>query len=98
MSVIIGTVPTFADATADKAQALKVMEEAAEVYGAWQDFDQYMEGTLSWQAARYGIIEECADVIQATCNMLAALGVTDIGGTMAACRGKNRDRGRVYAE
>lgn len=34
-SVKIGEVATFPDAKADKAQALKVLEEAAEVFGAW---------------------------------------------------------------
>lgn len=38
-SVSIGEVATFPGAKADKAQALKVLEEAAEVFGAWQQFD-----------------------------------------------------------
>ena len=36
MAVEIGTVQTFPDVKPDKAQALKVLEEAAEVFGAWQ--------------------------------------------------------------
>ena len=37
VSVVIGEVQTFKSYTnADKAQALKVLEEAAEVFGAWQ--------------------------------------------------------------
>lgn len=36
MGVIVGTVPVFASTEADKAQAMKVVEEAAEVFGAWQ--------------------------------------------------------------
>ena len=36
MGVIVGTVPVFASTDADKAQAMKVVEEAAEVFGAWQ--------------------------------------------------------------
>lgn len=39
MAVKLGTVQTFADVRPDKAQALKVLEEAAEVFGAWQQWD-----------------------------------------------------------
>ena len=34
MAVEIGTVQTFGDVRRDKAQVLKVLEEAAEVFGA----------------------------------------------------------------
>ena len=37
MIVEIGRVRAFPDVRPDKAQALKVVEEAAEVYAAWQD-------------------------------------------------------------
>ncbi len=37
----------------------------------------------------------CADNIQATCNLLAALGVTDFAPYMDMCRKRNEERGRL---
>lgn len=95
MAVEIGTVQTFADVKPDKAQALKVLEEAAEVFGAWQlleDADDYIEGDAFEYAC---IMAECADVIQATCNLLAAYGVRDFTAYMESCRKRNVERGRM---
>lgn len=95
MAVEIGTVQTFPDVKPDKAQALKVLEEAAEVFGAWQlleDADDYIEGDAFECAC---LMAECADVIQATCNLLAAYGVRDFTGFMEACRRRNMERGRM---
>lgn len=89
-SVNIGEVATFPGVKADKAQALKVLEEAAEVFGAWQQFDDCQSPALS----RWRVLAECADVIQATCNLLAAMGVTDFAPYMDACRIRNEERGR----
>lgn len=85
MAVEIGTVQTFPDVKPDKAQALKVLEEAAEVFGAWQ---------LGDEDAGY-LLDECADVIQATCNLLAACGVEDFTEDMELCRRRNVKRGRM---
>ena len=96
ITVTIPPVRAFARVEADKAHALKPLEEAAEVYGVWQTWDE---------AVRYGddlhcnhlkkcLVDECCDVIQATCNLLAALGVTDLTEAMAACERRNRERGR----
>lgn len=89
-SVNIGEVATFPGARADKAQALKVLEEAAEVFGAWQQFDDVEKSALS----RWLVLAECADVIQATCNLLAGMGVTDFIPYVAMCRTRNEKRGR----
>lgn len=89
-SVNIGEVATFPGAKADKAQALKVLEEAAEVFGAWQEFDDGEKPTLS----RWRVLAECADVIQATCNLLAGMGVTDFAPYVDMCRIRNEERGR----
>lgn len=94
MAVEIGTVQTFAGVSPDKAQALKVLEEAAEVFGAWQlwdglDPDEKCDG---FNAAC--LMSECADVIQATCNLLTAYGVTDFTAFMEGCRRRNVERGR----
>lgn len=81
-SVNIGEVATFPGVKPDKAQALKVLEEAAEVFGAWQAFDDYE------------LFYECADVIQATCNLVAAFDVADFAPYMEECRIRNEERGR----
>ena len=81
-SVNIGEVATFHGVKPDKAQALKVLEEAAEVFGAWQAFDDYE------------LFYECADVIQATCNLVVACGVSDFAPYMEECRIRNEERGR----
>lgn len=92
MGVRVGTVPTFASTEADKAQAMKVVEEAAEVFGAWQT---WVDG--GWCAGdRRALIGECADVIQATCNLLDALGVADFTPYVNMCRARNEARGREY--
>ena len=89
-SVSIGEVATFPGAKADKAQALKVLEEAAEVFGAWQRFDDGESPSLS----RWRVLAECADVIQATCNLLSGMGVADFTPYVAMCRTRNEERGR----
>lgn len=95
MAVEIGTVQTFLNVKPDKAQALKVLEEAAEVFGAWQlweDEEDSIDGD-SFEIA--GLMAECADVIQATCNLLAAFGVRDFTAYMEVCRKRNVKRGRM---
>lgn len=90
MAVEIGTVQTFAEVKPDKAQALKVLEEAAEVFGAWQRLDAMESG-----AVFQDLKDECADVIQATCNLLAAYEVKDFTGFIETCRRRNVERGRM---
>ena len=89
MSVMVGNVATFADARPDKAHALKPLEEAAEVFAAWQEWHE--TGRLH---ALERLAAECADVVQATCNLLAALDIEDIEPDMAQCRKRNEMRGR----
>ena len=102
-SVKIPPVRAFARVEADKAQALKPLEEAAEVFAAWQHAEGSREhykdpeiraiSTYAWVEWSV-LVDECCDVIQATCNLLAALGVTDLTEAMAACEQRNRERGR----
>lgn len=95
MAVEIGTVQTFADVRPDKAQALKVLEEAAEVFGAWQLWDD-LDPDEKRDGFNVGcLMSECADVIQATCNLVAAYGVTDFTTFIEACRNRNVERGRM---
>lgn len=90
-SVKIGEVATFPGVKADKAQALKVLEEAAEVFGAWQALDT---GECS-SRKRIDVLEECADVIQAVSNLVAAMNVVDFAPYMDDCRERNEKRGRL---
>lgn len=88
----IGTVEVFSDLKPDKAQALKVLEEAAEVFGAWQDYAR-----AEWTGEFYlvDMLDECADVIQAVCNLAAAYEIPSLTGRMRACRERNVRRGRI---
>lgn len=101
--VDIDNVTPFDDVKPDKAHALKILEEAAEVFGAWQDYEDAREN----ETESYGephdftcmyrdfLLDECADVIQATVNLIYALGVDDFTPYMNACEIRNRARGRI---
>jgi len=94
--VHVGSVRRFDEVKPDKAQALKVLEEAAEVFGAWQAWQENgptMDNTEAGLVDR--IIDECADVIQATLNLVAAYGVEDFRPYLKACERRNRERGRI---
>ena len=89
--VRIGDVATFPYAKADKEQAKKILEESAEVFGALQSLKEQPWSISRTEALR----DECADVIQAVANMLAAIGVEDFTGDMERCEARNRERGRL---
>ena len=106
MPVTIGEVTTFANPKADKAQVLKIGEECMEVFSAWEDWVDCAgaEGDMCDGCAykQHGscsfeehMMDECADLITATANLLAALGVDDMREAMAACEARNRERGRL---
>jgi len=69
-----------------KAQAIKVLEEAGEIVDAWKRND------------RAGILEEAADIFQATVNLLEAVGVSsdELQNAIGGCKSKNENRGYVY--
>lgn len=84
---------TFPNAKPDKAQALKVLEEAAEVVEAFKQRDPRDETHTGYATAN--VLDEIADTIQASCNLAAALGVTDLTPYLARCEERNRRRGAV---
>lgn len=88
--VRVGSVRRFDALKPDKAQALKPIEEAAEAFGAWQRFYE-----RPIRANKELLLAECADVIQATLNLVAALGVEDFRLYMKDCERRNRERGRI---
>lgn len=100
--VHIGYVRTFSNVKADKAQALKPLEEAAEVFGSFQalcraddGFSDMDEHTSEMMVdLQNELLDECADVIQATCNLIAALVVEDFTPFMVTCGARNDARGR----
>lgn len=99
MTVTIPSVRTFAHVKADKAQALKPLEEAVEVFGVWQAMEEaelaHGGDCVLARLWRKRLLDECADVIQATLNLVAALGVEDFRPYMKACEERNRERGRI---
>lgn len=89
----------------DKEAAVKVVEEAAEAYGAAQscrdcnpsDYCQECAGKPDpYCDTVVYLADEIADVIQAACNLAARYDI-DLGAAMRHCERRNRARGR-YAE
>lgn len=97
--VKIPPVRTFQGVAPDKAQALKPLEEAAEVFGAWQRWSKEVTRwgnprSFDSYPFRHELLSECADVIQATLNLVAAFGVEDFRPWMDECERRNEERGR----
>lgn len=88
----LGNVRAFPDAQPTREQAVKVLEEAAEVVAAWQVYDSDDRTHMGYNARV--LLDEIADAITACCNLASALGVTDITPYLAACEERNRKRGR----
>lgn len=82
-----------------KVQALKPLEEAAEVYGAWQQCDDYRDCRIAafCDELRRDLIDECMDVVQAVVGLLDAEGFTqkDVDAAIERCNERNRERGRL---
>lgn len=88
--VRVGSVRRFDEVKPDKAQVMKVAEESLEVFSAWENFRDDAS-----DVKRSAVLDECADVIQATLNLVAALGVEDFRLYMKDCERRNRERGRI---
>lgn len=88
----------FNEVKDSKGQALKPLEEAAEVFGAWQKCDdtRYATTTIRW-VFREGLIDECMDTVQAVANLLAAVGATqgEVDAAIKRMDERNWDRGRL---
>jgi hypothetical protein len=88
----------FNEVKDSKGQALKPLEEAAEVFGAWQKCDdvRYATTTICW-AFRKDLIDECMDTVQAIANLLAAVGATqgEVDAAIKRMDECNWDRGRL---
>ena len=102
--VRVGSVRRFDHVEPSRAQALKVCDEASDVFGAWQRLNEELVfyknpmeeiGNPCVRYASEDLLDECADVIQATCNLIAAMRVEDFAPYMEACRKRNEERGRM---
>lgn len=95
MKTYVLKVEPFTKFVEPKAQALKPLEEAAEVFGAWQASG--IDGARSiTHEMREDIVYECFDVIQSCMNLMESLGTTDSELCEAARKVKQRniERGR----
>lgn len=102
MGVFMGEVRTFADTNNDKEQALKPLEETAEVFGAWQrmraECQADCHGCDCFCINHRLLIDECADAIQAIANLLDAVDVQSVRLELVECEERNMKRGREYAD
>lgn len=80
----------------NKGQATKVLEEAAEVFGAWQSYDSFFEGDgcASDKWFEEDLADEIADVITAACNLAFRYRI-DMAKAMERCAARNMERGRL---
>ena len=91
--VRVGSVRRFDRVEPDKEHVVKISEEVLEVFSAWEDIDR--AGGVAPDRYFDHLLDECADVIQATLNLVAALGVEDFRPYMDECERRNRERGRI---
>jgi hypothetical protein len=88
----------FNNVNDDKYQALKPLEEAAEIFGAWQArYNMRFASRGACGAFRRDLIDECVDTVQAAANMLAAVGATqgEVDAAIKRMDERNGDRGRL---
>ena len=82
-----------------KGQALKPLEEAAEIFGAWQELDDIRNSPFlsALSDMRNCLIDECMDTVQATANLLAAIGATqgEVDAAIKRMDERNGNRGRL---
>lgn len=80
-----------------KEAAVKVLEEAAEVFASYQVLDrEYARANDEksyMPALRSHLEDEVADVIQAACNLANRYNL-DLSAAMKRCEIRNRERGR----
>ena len=92
--VRVGSVRRFDEVKPDKAQALKPLEEASKVHGAWKAMTsaELVHGSDSVLARlwRKRLLDSSADLVQAALNLVAALGIEDFWPYMKACETRNR--------
>ena len=81
-------VTTWYTGCSGKEQAVKVLEEAAEMFAAWESAHETRKAVIFTH-----LEDEIADVITAACN-LANMYDLDISEAMKRCVERNHERGR----
>ena len=98
MSVYVGGVQTWDTGLDPREQAVKMNEEVMEVFSAIERCEGEDLDPEAWHwsySMHFRVVDECCDVITATCNLLASLGVTDLRDAMERCAERQRERGRL---
>lgn len=94
-SVLIGEVKQFKYVYADdRPQFTKPLEEAADLFAAWQFWVQRRCSQRYSASARDRMLDKAADVIQAVVNCVASVGVDDMSELMRRCERRNEMKGR----
>jgi hypothetical protein len=77
----------------EKEAALKPLEEAAEVFGAWQTMERIDPVP---EYSKEAVVYECCDVVQAVTNLLSRMGVSQkcVDKQMGLVTAHNYARGR----
>ena len=94
-------VPTFAIEGSLRSQALKVLEEAAELVEAVKAYESPESAGNDLYLDKYmAMMEEAADVNQALMNLMNAVGACNgsLSDAAAECTMRNVDRGRLKIE
>lgn len=87
-------IATWDTACSGKEQAVKVLEEAAEVFSAWEKTELPVVQFGGGSPFMGELADEIADAITAACN-LARMYKLDMHTAMERCAERNRDRGRL---
>ena len=96
--VYVGGVQAWDTGLTPRQQACKMNEEVMEVFSAIERCEGEDLDPEAWhgsESMHFRVVDECCDVITATCNLLAMLGVTDLREAMERCAERNRERGRL---
>lgn len=86
-------VSTFRTDCTDKEQAKKVLEEAAETYGAWETLGRPWANFIPCERLLDALADELADTITACANLADRYGL-DLQAALGRVERKNRERGR----
>lgn len=87
-------IATWYTGCSGKEQAMKVLEEAAEVFSAWEKTCLPIVQFGGGSPFDGALADEIADVITAACNLARMYGL-DMHSAMERCAERNRDRGRL---
>lgn len=95
--VVFPAVETFDTGCTFRQQAEKIACEAMEVFAEAQKLADDMDAA-EFRRVMDAMLSECADVIQATANLLSMAGVDNAGQIMYDCYRRNKARGRYGRE